>query len=184
MSSIVRDLNNKVFGKLTVLKIVSSTRSGNKTWLCECKCGNIKIMTSDHLTRKYKPVKSCGCNHYRTGKAHPNFTGLEEISSGWWYDHILKERKTRRTKIEINITIKYAWDLWKKQKETCSLSGIKLKIHNNPKTNTASIDRIDSSKGYVKGNIQWVHKHINMMKRIYSQEYFIDMCKKVAYYVK
>jgi hypothetical protein len=48
------------------------------------------------------------------------------------------------------------------------------------KYSTASIDRIDSSKGYEEGNIQWVHKHVNFMKRTYSQDYFIDMCKKIA----
>ena len=46
--------------------------------------------------------------------------------------------------------------------------------------NTASLDRIDSSKGYVEGNVQWVHKMINMSKQQYSQEEFIDMCKAVA----
>jgi hypothetical protein len=55
-----------------------------------------------------------------------------------------------------------------------------LIISNSGSTGTASLDRIDSSKGYEEGNIQWVHKHINFMKRTYSQEYFIDMCKKVA----
>jgi len=45
---------------------------------------------------------------------------------------------------------------------------------------TASLDRIDSSKGYVKGNLQWVHKDINMMKNHYNQKYFIEICKKVA----
>lgn len=25
-------------------------------------------------------------------------------------------------------------------------------------------DRIDPNKGYIIGNVQWVHKHINMMK--------------------
>jgi len=44
----------------------------------------------------------------------------------------------------------------------------------------ASLDRIDSSIGYVNDNVQWVHKDINMMKRIYTQEYFIYLCKLVS----
>ena len=45
---------------------------------------------------------------------------------------------------------------------------------------TMSLDRIDNNKGYIEENVQWVHKDINMMKRIYSQDYFIYMCKLVA----
>ena len=46
--------------------------------------------------------------------------------------------------------------------------------------NTASLDRIDSSKGYIEGNVQWVHKMVNMSKQQYTQEEFIDMCTAVA----
>jgi len=45
---------------------------------------------------------------------------------------------------------------------------------------TASVDRIDSSIGYVMGNIQWVHKDINKMKSDFSQELFIAWCGLVA----
>ena len=45
---------------------------------------------------------------------------------------------------------------------------------------TASLDRIDSKKGYIKGNLQWVHKDLNIMKNSYPNQYFIEMCKKVA----
>jgi len=45
---------------------------------------------------------------------------------------------------------------------------------------TASIDRINNSRGYLKGNIQLVHKDINFMKGKMSQDDFIKMCKLVA----
>lgn len=45
---------------------------------------------------------------------------------------------------------------------------------------TASLDRIDSTKGYTLDNIQWVHKHINVMKMDLDQEYFIKLCKLVT----
>jgi archaellum component FlaC len=43
-----------------------------------------------------------------------------------------------------------------------------------------SLDRIDSKLGYIEGNVQWLHKDVNYMKQEYSQEYYIDICKKVA----
>ncbi len=45
---------------------------------------------------------------------------------------------------------------------------------------SASLDRIDSSLGYIEENVQWVHKDVNMMKRIYDNNYFIKMCKLIA----
>ena len=44
----------------------------------------------------------------------------------------------------------------------------------------ASLDRIDNDGNYTIDNIQWVHKDVNFMKRTYNQEYFIDMCSKIA----
>jgi len=68
--------------------------------------------------------------------------------------------------------------LFIKQNKLCSLSGLLLEsTYNNM---TMSLDRIDNNKGYIEENVQWVHKDINMMKRIYSQDYFIYMCKLVA----
>ena len=43
-----------------------------------------------------------------------------------------------------------------------------------------SLDRIDSNNGYVEGNVQWVHKDVNMMKKDYNQEYFINICKLIT----
>lgn len=45
---------------------------------------------------------------------------------------------------------------------------------------TASLDRIVSTKGYVEGNVQWVCKMVNIMKNVYDQEDFINMCKKIG----
>ena len=48
----------------------------------------------------------------------------------------------------------------------------------------ASIDRIDSQFGYIKGNVQLVHKMVNMCKQQYEQEDFLRMCEAVANKVK
>lgn len=178
----LKDLTGMKFNNLTVLYRSGSNRQGSSTWLCLCDCGMEKVLSSDHLTRKKGAVKSCGClKKSIKGDKHPQWNGHGDISGNWWYNHVLRERKqTKRTKIAVTVTIKEAWDLFVAQDEKCALSGVSIRIDNTSKYNTASIDRIDSSKGYELGNIQWVHKTINFMKRTYSQKYFIEMCKKVA----
>ena len=72
------------------------------------------------------------------------------------------------------------------QNGKCALSGIDIPLLKNPKTKAqresqlASVDRINSSIGYVEGNVQWVHKDINLMKNKFDQNYFIKMCKKIS----
>lgn len=45
---------------------------------------------------------------------------------------------------------------------------------------TASLDRIDNSKGYTEDNIQWVHSRVNLAKNKYPIEEFVSMCKAIA----
>jgi len=177
----LKNLAGKKFHFLEVIKRAGSNRQGGSTWLCRCECGKEKIYSSDHITRKKSPVKSCGCRATLTGPRNPLWKGAGEISGNWFYTHVLRERKqSKRTKIEVDLTVEEAWELFLKQDRKCALSGVALTIADTAIYNDASIDRIDSSKGYTINNIQWVHKHINFMKRTYSQSYFIEMCRKVA----
>ena len=45
---------------------------------------------------------------------------------------------------------------------------------------TASLDRIDSTKGYFIENVQWVHKYVNIMKWHTANQEFIEWCKLIA----
>lgn len=180
MSRKLIDLSGKTFYNLTVICRSGSNRQGSSTWLCKCTCGSEKTFSSDHLTRTKSPVKSCGCQAHKSGPSSPHWRGVGDISGNWWYNHVLRERKqTSRVKVPVSVSIEFAWDLFLKQDKKCALSGVLLTISGSHRYNTASIDRIDSSKGYEEDNIQWVHKDINFMKRTYSQDYFIKLCSLV-----
>lgn len=66
----------------------------------------------------------------------------------------------------------------------CALSGLpityKTKCHHKM---TASLDRIDSLKGYIKGNVRWIHKDINKTKMNMSDDKYIYYCKHVTRYM-
>ena len=40
-------------------------------------------------------------------------------------------------------------------------------------------NRIDSSKGYIRGNLQWVTKRVNWMKGDMLTEELFEMCNKI-----
>lgn len=53
------DLTGRRFGRLTVVEFYGNDRNGRTQWLCECDCGNMKIVRSFDL--KGGKVVSCGC---------------------------------------------------------------------------------------------------------------------------
>lgn len=69
----------------------------------------------------------------------------------------------------------------KKQHKRCALTGVEIEFGTAwNKVCTASLDRIDSNEGYIEGNVQWVHKAINLMKRDMTDAEFLDWCKRVV----
>ncbi len=83
-----------------------------------------------------------------------------------------------------DLTPEYILDLYKEQNKLCALTGWPIGWPEKGLTSTVSIDRIDSSEGYLIGNVQLLHKDVNMAKQKYSQEYFISLCEAVANKVK
>lgn len=184
----MENLCGKKFGLLLVKELDTSSKN-KRRWFCDCECGTLrKSVQENHL--KSLNTKSCGCLHSRKGKDSPFFKGYEELSLDQ-FNTIKRSAKgggkfNRKSK-EFTITIKDAWNQFLKQNRCCALTGIELSfngtITENKRTETskrtASLDRIDSTKGYVVGNIQWVHKDINIMKNDLDLEKFKYYCKLV-----
>lgn len=160
-----RNLIGRRFGKLLVQKYDTGG------YICLCDCGNLVQYTSRRLTHDL--VKSCGCQWHTLGKNNPLWKGFGNLSSSQ-FSHIKSDAKRRN--LEFNITIEDAWNLLVKQNYLCSITKIKICCLDG----SASLDRIDSSKGYTINNIQWVHRKINEMKWDYDQKDFIYWCKLVA----
>jgi hypothetical protein len=92
------------------------------------------------------------------------------------------KRQSKERDIPFSVTIQYIGNLFERQKGVCALTGtvLTLKKTSTDKTQTASLDRKDSSKGYIRGNLQWVHKSINKLKSNLQQESFIYLCYQVT----
>jgi len=169
--------------KLTIVEDLGMKGQGRPRHfvLCKCDCGDLYECNLGALRRTKYPIKSCGCEQYLSGKNHHAWNGCGEISGNRW-DCIKRKRQRAKIKeLPFSITIEYAWDLFLKQNRKCAMSGMEINFAATGKDKfTASLDRIDSNEGYVDGNVQWVHKDINWMKNTFSQQHFVDMCKKVA----
>ncbi len=164
--------------KLLIIDIIKSPSGCNyDIFICKCDCGNTKEINRKYLKKiGYNNKKiDCGifpCRGFRRIKN----ARVGEISGHYWCV-ILQNAKKRN--IPINITQEYIWDLFLKQDRKCAITGLKL-LFSNKQSTTASLDRIDNSKGYIEGNIQWVHKRINKMKHAFNEDDFIQWCHLVA----
>lgn len=173
--SVRLDLTGKRFGKLLVVKAVESKIKPLK-WECLCDCGKTKIIVGRSL--KSGASASCGCLKSAYLKK-TLWTGYEEISGSYFGS--LKWGAKRRN-LDFQIDLKYIWEIFVKQNRKCALSGDDIffvQAAVDEHKGTASLDRINNDIGYVKGNVQWVHKDLNFMKQDLSENYFIELCKKV-----
>jgi hypothetical protein len=53
------DLTGQRFGRLEVLKFYGKAKTGHSLWLCDCDCGNEKIVAGQRL--RNGSTQSCGC---------------------------------------------------------------------------------------------------------------------------
>lgn len=99
-----------------------------------------------------KELNHVGCINKRknTGKYHHSYKGYNDISGQFWKQ--IKISALSRN-LDFQISIEYIWNLFLQQNKKCVLSGLPLEIaksYADKKKTTASLDRIDSSKGYIE----------------------------------
>ena len=170
-------LKDSKFNKWAIIE--QDVTKNTTHYICKCECGNIVSVSLSNL--KYggsKQCKECSSKD-KIGLNNPYWKGYGKIPGQHW-GHIKHDAKKRG--IKFNITIEYIWNLFLKQNGRCAFSGIELVFKKCDNLQTASLDRIDSSKGYIKGNVQWIHKKFQSMKFILSNEEFIKNCSEVYLY--
>lgn len=143
-------------------------------FMVKCNCGR-QSRRAAHLlvNNKTKACKSC-CK-----TANNNNSMIQT-----YFKKML--RRANKSSFKVNVDMEYLEQLIIKQNFKCALSGLNIEF--KPlylaKDATASLDRIDSSKGYIKGNVQWVHKDINFMKNKLKIDKFLELCSIIHYYNK
>ena len=151
------DLSGQTLGGLYVIRkdLETTAKKQRAHYLCKCNhCGEEKIINSC-LFRKKPPV-SCGCVR-AAGFTHPKARPgkkLERKLLHYAYRNAKRRGETSNLTVD-DITIP----------DFCPVLGIKLRQGSGHTEDwSPSVDRIDPTKGYVKGNI-WIISHkANRMK--------------------
>lgn len=105
-----------------------------------------------------------------------------------WFDHLLSALKRHASnpgrhdpktgpRRDFNLTLDYIVSLSESQGHKCAVTGILLERKMNDLC-SASIDRIDPSKGHIAGNIQIVCQFVNYAKRHYANDKIVEALEK------
>lgn len=168
------DYTGREIGFWTVLgpaEYIRTKTGGRYKWYCRCKCGLEKWQSTSSLLygRSVMCVVCRNRSKENSKELNPNWKGFGEIP-GEVLQKIRQNAQRRGREIEVDITCECLDIQWKKQEGRCAYTNRKLKIMDD-----ASVDRIDSSKGYTPDNIEWVHKDVNKAKMALSKEDFMKM---------
>lgn len=169
----VRDITGQRFQRLVALSFVRLDKFGKALWLVRCDCGREKVLNASAMIAGL--TRSCGCL-----KSDRLRQGVGDLSQAYWHK---VEKAANQRGLAFEVTKEQAYALFQAQLGLCALSGVPIVLHPNNdhyQKQTASLDRIDSSSGYVPGNIQWVHKRVNFLKRDYTEEELVFWCTKIA----
>jgi len=179
------DLTNKKYGKLTVIKLTGERGpSGQIYWECKCDCGNTHVTSGESL--RGGKSKSCGCAR----KIPPNKVKDREYAIKKQLYKTNIEKRSRRLGLDYNISLEYYIKLIE---QPCFYCGIKDSNCATDRFNTKKngrktsdtivyyngIDRINSGKGYVKGNVVTSCKYCNTAKNTMTQQEFKEWIVRV-----
>lgn len=138
-----------------------------------CKCGRF---FSREYCELYKN-RNIFCNNC-DNKPFNNIIEFNSSKKTFFFDKIKSGAKVRNLSVEINSD--YCIKLLELQNYKCSISGVQIYLAvDKYNLGTASLDRIDNNIGYIDGNVRWLHKDVNFMRKTMSDEELIQWCKTI-----
>jgi len=171
------------------------------TMITCASCGKkVEKLASEIKRQKNKGKKLFYCNLQCAGKNSSNLKHVAQFHNNfkvtkytrqpdqytdfrWYMKSVVKNSKKRNQSFDVDL--QYLKELWESQNGICPFTKCKLTLrtHNYEQDRSpyqASLDRIDSTKGYTKGNVRFVCLMFNDAKNNFSDDDVIEFCKLVG----
>jgi len=181
------DLTGRVFGKLTVIKLVKTEdrqwvrqKATVRWYLCRCECGKEKTLAGPSLTKDQR-VRSCGCLLKEWKKTYESRSRLFKKDTA--FRRVIEQYKRGAKDRDL------CWELTDEQFRTLTLSPCHYtgllpstvkEVASGEQYIYNGIDRIDSGLGYTLDNCVPCCRDVNFMKKNMTYERFIKLCKAIA----
>lgn len=171
------------FARLTALVTYQAKKRSQRRIFCSRPCSSRYTIKENITPEQASKNRARNAELKLTGKKRDEFSHLRVHLST-----ILSRAKSIGKKVPrktVEVTLADLQEQWNLQNGKCPYTGWTLEIKNKnkkvtKKPNMASLDRIDSSKGYIKGNIQFVSFMANMAKHTFHEDELIKFCRAVT----
>ncbi len=151
--------------------ILNSRR--NLLYKVQCDCGRTtRLMSGYEFFNPNKALMCQQCAAELRGKTLAESNGKVGELKLTRYSKLQRSASVRG--IPFEVSMEYLWNLFETQNHKCAITGDYIKH-----LDEASLDRIDSSKGYVEGNVQWTTYQANVSKHTMTMEALYNFCRKV-----
>jgi hypothetical protein len=140
----------KRHGFLRVLRLAGRSKAGNAMWECKCDCGEHTIVRGSHLRRGQ--VQSCG--HLQKHRTH-GASKLPEYRIWASAKQRITNPNNKDWKYYGGRGLKFGFP---KFVDFLREAGFRPSVRHQ-------LDRLNNSKGYVRGNIRWVFPSTNNSNR-------------------
>ena len=163
----LHDLTGQVFTRLTVIKRAPDKTRGTRIrqfWECLCECGKVLEVQPSNLVGGR--TKSCGCLRKQPHKwdARTRKHGRYESPEYKMFNSARVRARLRGVAFDIELTDVVI-------PEYCPLLNIPLSVGDGQAHDgSPSLDRIDNTKGYIKGNVWVISRRANTIKSVASLE--------------
>lgn len=162
------------FGNLLVLRQEQNDKTNHAQWLCQCDCGNKKVIKGSYL--KIGRTKSCGCSTTNRLKKSPGFVSFNHKFN--LYKTTAKRRKIK-FQLELNDFIRitsqscfYCGDIPKTYNVYDYTKCASKETYEKGQISINGIDRIDSKVGYTVENCVPCCMNCNYAKNALTTEDF------------
>lgn len=140
-----------------------------------CDCGTECLKLPIEIISKDRYFQCEKCSHKENLEKIKIKNGM--IGELTLTEHTRLRKSAEKRGYPFEVSIEYLWNLFIQQKQICAITGDYI-----ASIKEASLDRIDSSKGYIEGNVQWVTYQANVSKHVMSMDELYEFCKKVLNY--
>lgn len=140
------ELTGKRFGKLLVLRRGANNSSGKIRWICQCDCGNTRLVIGTLLTRGR--VTSCGCTPNTNERLYCCWRDMRQRCNN-------PKVKSYKYYGDRGIAVCEEWDK--------SFSVFADWALANGYANDLTLDRIDARNGYFPDNCRWIDLRTNQL---------------------
>ena len=135
----------------------------------EVQCGTTKWVQANELTN---PNRNFKCAAKERGAAQAERNG--KVGELTLTRFTKLQRSAEKRNIEFLVSLEYLSNLYESQNHICAITGRQINSIDD-----ASLDRINSSKGYIEGNVQWTTYQANVSKHTMTMEELYQFCKDV-----